>query len=204
MANETALPAPLRALVLELAAQDSALADRAMAGLAQAADNYRASLPLVNNAGRRSRPAIKASRSAVRRVGDKLRGLQDAMAALPVDALASLSTALDRPLGAVTVPMQTLADAIGPALATLSKQPNKPSDRHLKAWAYEVALVLRDILGIKPVTTRVSDPLVTGARGGAAYARLLQASLPLILSHTVDLDRLIRGNGTYFASRACP
>ena len=185
------MPAPLRALVLELADQNTILTDRALAALTQAAGNYRASLTLVDTEGRRSRPASKASRRAVRRVRDKLGALQHAIATLPVVALASLSTALNNPLGAVTVPMQTLADAIEPALAALSDQPNKPNDHHLTVWAYEVALVLRDVLEVRPASTRVSNPLVTGTRGGAAYGRLLAASLPLVVVQHVDVDRLI-------------
>ena len=81
--------------------------------------------------------------------------------------------------------------SIEPALAALSDQPNKPNDHHLTVWAYEVALVLRDVLEVRPASTRVSNPLVTGTRGGAAYGRLLAASLPLVVVQHVDVDRLI-------------
>jgi hypothetical protein len=187
----TAAYTGLADLVLVLAKGNAALADQALRALTDAADRYHAPAPAIDAEGHRTGKSVSASRNAVRRVGERLRGLQDALAAMPFDAMATVLMALGRPLGAVNGILRDLATAVDTARSELDHQPNKPPDYRLTVWAYEVALVLRDILGVRPTATRVSSPLVTGARGGAAYGRLLAAALPLVVAQHVDVDRLI-------------
>ena len=74
----------------------------------------------------------------------------------------------------------------------LDAQPHKGRDHHLAVWAYNVAVVLEDTLKLRPTATRTSNVLVNGSRGGAAYARLLDAARPMVISHSVDLDRVLK------------
>lgn len=190
MATTTALPASLRTLLLELAQQDSGLADRAQAALQAATERYFYSKPYVESSGKRFLPGVSEDRASVRKVGQKAAQLQQAVEALTARGRQALSTALEAPLGSATIGLEALLKAMPAAAKCLQDEPDKLGDYHLKVWAYEVGVVLRDVLAIPPTATR-DDPSAQHIKGGAAYARLLQEARLLISSRSVDIGRLI-------------
>jgi len=140
-----------------------------------------------------------------RRVADTRRALAELDAALKATrgALQSL------PLPARTLFMRAWRSAKVPSPARLigtlgaaelatrlaiedaNKLPHKSPNYAIQILAYDVARTIKFRLHIKPTMTR--DNLATGARGGAAYARLLRAVLEQAGGSEVeDLSALMR------------
>lgn len=180
----------LRALLLELAKQDAALATKAENALREATERYRSSKPDIDPAGEPYRSGVSADRAAVRKVLKKATELQQAVGNLSIHARHVLGEAMEAPLGTLTGGLESLLQQIPDAMARLQEEKDKAGDYFLSVWAYEVALVLRDILGIEPSATR-EDEDGRHARGGAAYARLLRHAHALISRRSLDYKRLL-------------
>ena len=75
--------------------------------------------------------------------------------------------------------IEQVRQAVEKTLIDLSTRPHKVADAARNVLAYRIAVVFRDILNVKPTST--SDKQLTAnmstARGGAAYARVLRATL---------------------------
>jgi len=190
VASTVATPASLYQLLVELAQQDTGLADRALAQLDEATGRYLSSKPDLDANGNKIRSGISRDRTAVRKLEEKATELQEAVNALSIHARLTLGSAMEAPIGTLTIGLEALSKAIPEAVRRLQAEKNKPGDHQLRVWAYEVAVVLRDVLRIAPSATR-DDASTQHARGGAAYARLLQEARLLISSRSIDIGRLI-------------
>ena len=190
MPPDSTTPSALRQLIFELAANDTGLADRTEAALLEATKKYFSSQPYIDAAGHRSRPGIAEDRAAVRKVRQKASELQDAIASMSVHARHAVAAAMNAPLGTLTIGLEALSNAAPQAVSQLQAEKDKAGDHHLNVWAYDVAVVLRDVLQIKPSATR-DDGSTRRVRGGAAYARVLRETHMLISSRSLDTARLI-------------
>ena len=189
MATKATTPATLRQLLLQLAQHHVGLADKAEEALHDATGRYFSSKPDLDAAGARVRSGISEDRGAVRKVERMATGLKDAVVSLSIHARLAIGEASEAPLGTLTIGLEGLLRAIPTALQQLKDEKDKPGDYHLNVWAYEVAIVLRDVLHITPACTRYLGPGAHG-RGGAAYAQLLQEAHQLISARSLDFGRL--------------
>lgn len=182
-------PVALEALLLDFARRDTALAEKALQALLDATRRYEDARQYLNVDGGLVVQGIAQDRASLRALGRNVMNLQNAFSNLSVHARMALGSHLNAPLGTVTRPLDDLSRAIEAASGDLDMEMDKPGDYHLKAWACEVAVVLREVLGIEPSTTR-ENAKGTHPRGGASYARLLREAYPLISTRGIDLPRL--------------
>ena len=147
--------------------------------LMNAADDYIASQPMVDPQGRRSKPNLAEARASVVALHQHLANAQEQLSALPLDARAAIGNSTNAPLGKMRSDIEQVRKAVEKALAELSARPHKVADAARNVLAYEVAVVFRDILNVKPTSTSEKQltPNMSTARGGAAYARVLRATL---------------------------
>ena len=147
--------------------------------LMNAAADYMASQPIVDPQGRRSKPNLAEARASVAALHKHLAKAQEQLSTLPLDARTAIGQATNAPLGKMRSDIEQVQQSVEKALAELSARPNKVPDAARYVLAYEVAVVFRDILNVMPTST--SDKQLTAnmstARGGAAYARVLRATL---------------------------
>jgi hypothetical protein len=169
----------LKNLLAGLAQIGPTVVDTAADALMDAADQYKAAHPLVDPKGRRSRPRIAEGRASMATVGEHLAKARDALSALPLDARTAIGQATDSPLGKMLTDIDQMRRAVEKALISLNARPDKVANEARRILAYEVAVVFRDILKMKPTSTserQLTQNMSTG-RGGAAYARVLSATL---------------------------
>ena len=195
-------PLDLRVLLTKLA-NNKTIAEKAWESLDDAAESYLHSQPLVDSTQRRKRSSIAQSRADIDSVAKASTDLQAGLSSMTVEALQALTTQMDHPIGGLQAELAKLLAAIGPTQRFLRAQPNKPPDHDLNIWAFAVGRILRDDLQTLPTTTR-PNPLITGARGGAAYGRLLKASLPLIGGRSIAVGRLIDAGIKLLNDKALP
>lgn len=151
----------------------------AVEALMEAADQYVASQPMVDPKGRRSKPNLAEARASVAALHKHLVKAQEQLANLPLGARAAIGQATNAPLGKMRSDIEQVRQAVENALAELTAQPNKIADAARNVLAYQVAVVFRDILNVKPTFTSEKQltPNMSTARGGATYARVLRATL---------------------------
>lgn len=147
--------------------------------LMNAADDYMDSQPIVDPKGRRSKPNLAEARASVAALYKHLAKTLEQLSDLPLDARAAISQATNAPLGKMRSEIEQVHQAVGKALGELSARPHKVGDAGRNVLAYQVAVVFRDILKIKPTSTSEKQltPKDSSSRGGAAYARVLRATL---------------------------
>lgn len=160
--------------------------DAAVVDLMAAADQYRAARFLVDEKGRRSKPGIAEARRAVALLHKALSEAQKHLANLPLNAFTELTAAYDAPMGRLKADVEQVCEATEAALKSLRAKPDKTPDHARTVLAYQVAVVFRDILKKKPSSASEKSLNVTQKRGGAAYARVLRATLNL--SGITDYD----------------
>lgn len=163
----------------------------AVAALLEAADQYKASSPIVDKAGLRSKPAIAKARATVDKLDKTLQNALDQLGKLPINAVTAVTDAQDAPLGKLSADLNQIHAVIKTALAKVNGEPNKAADHARNVLAYHVAVVFRDILKLKPSAARDNAITITNARGGAAYARVLRSTLAAAGVHHVDIGPLI-------------
>ena len=151
----------------------------AVEALMEAADQYKASQPVVDPKGRRSKPNLAEARTSVAALHKHLVKTQEQLTNLPLDAMEAIGQAVNAPLGKMRSDIEQVRQAVENALAKLAGRPNKIPDAERNVLAYRVAVVFRDILNVKPTSTsdKQLTPNMSTARGGAAYARVLRATL---------------------------
>jgi len=90
-----------------------------------------------------------------------------------------LSQATNAPIGKMHSDIEHVRHSVDLALDQLTARRHKVADAARNVLAYQVAVVFRDILKIKPTSTSEKQltPNLYAARGGAAYARVLRATL---------------------------
>jgi hypothetical protein len=180
----------LRQLLLHLTNNDEEKAAAALQRLSVVANEYRQSFFVRESNGRGSRPSVAEARREMKRVSDRVAALRTALQSLPVDAMAAFSKAANEPIGAAQARLAELADVASKATLALKARPDKSADAHRLVLAYEVAVIVRDVLKLKPASTRESDQ-ITGAGKGAAYSRVLRHTLALAGVYNVDVPQLI-------------
>lgn len=81
-----------------------------------------------------------------------------------------------QPIGAAKQQIDEICHAAATALASLE---NNQPDYGRRVFAYRIAKILQDTLGIKPTATHYDPSIIKGVKGGAAYDRVLRRSLKL-------------------------
>lgn len=154
-----------------------AMVEPAVNALMDAADQYKASQPLIDSKGRRSKPSIAEARASTAALHKHLTRAQDQLSTLPLDALTAIVEVTDAPLGKMTFDIAQLCRAVEKALDELVARPDKVADAARNVLAYQVAVVFRDILKKKPSSTQAKQLKENKSRGGAAYDRVLRTTL---------------------------
>jgi hypothetical protein len=169
----------LSTLLASIPTVDASVIESAVIALLDAADQYTASQPLVDPKGRRSKPSIAEARANVAELLNHLDKAQKLLSHMPLDAIAAISQATDMPVGKMRADIAQIQLAVEQALAELASRPNKVADAARNVLAYQVAVVFRDLLKLVPTSTteRQLTQNMSTARGGAAYARTLRATL---------------------------
>lgn len=161
--------------------------------LMNAADDYMASQPLVDPKGRRSKPNLAEARTNVAALHKHLTKALEQLSNLPLDARAAIGRATNAPLGKMRSDVEQVRQSVEKVLTDLAARPHKVADAARNVLAYQVAVVFRDILNVKPTST--SDKQLTAnastGRGGAAYARVLRATLKAAAVVNYDQGPLI-------------
>jgi hypothetical protein len=179
LAKRTESADALKALLTSISKVDPDVVPTAADALMTAADDYMASQPIVAPKGRRSKSNLAKARASVASLHKHLTKAQEQLSTLPLDARMAIGQATNAPLGKMRSDIEQVRHAVEYALIDLAAQPHKVADADRNVLAYRVAVVFRDILKVKPTST--SDKQLTAnmttARGGAAYARVLRATL---------------------------
>lgn len=151
----------------------------AVEALLEAADLYKADRPILDIKGRRSKPGIAEARASVAALQKSLCAVQQHLSGLPLTAFTELTDAYDAPMGRLKADVAQVCKATETALKSLRAKPDKAPDHARNVLAYQVAVVFRDILDKKPSSASDKSLNVTNKRGGAAYARVLRATLKI-------------------------
>ena len=179
LAKRIASTDALKTLLTGIPKVDPNVVQTAADELKNAADQYMASLPIVDPKGRRSKPNLAEARASVAALHKHLTKALEQLSDLPLDARAAIGQATNAPLGKMRSDIEQVRQGVEKALVELSARPHKIADAARNVLAYQVAVVFRDTLKVKPTST--SDKQLTAnmstARGGAAYARVLRATL---------------------------
>lgn len=185
--------AMLQGLLAAIPGVDLAHIPLAIAALMEAADDYLTSKPIVDAQSRRSSPGIADARASVLALHKSLAAVQAQLSALPLNAFTELTTAYDAPMGRFKAEVAQVYKATDEALKSLRAKPDKTPDHARSVLAYRVAVVFNDILKVKPTTTttRQLTQNLSTARGGAAYVRVLLATLNVAGVANCDLGPLI-------------
>lgn len=181
----------LKELLQQIAGRNLAAVTEAHDALLEAAAAYMSSRPSIDENGRRSRLPIAIARAGLKNLHKKLLDAQRAAKDLPANALAVFCDSYENSKGALLIELELGLQAADRAVQALKGQPDKAPDFDRNVLACDVAVVLRDILKLKPASTRDTDINVTGKLGGAAYARTLRATLKVAGVTHVDIGPLI-------------
>ena len=149
----------------------------AVVALMDAADQYRASQPVVDPQGRRSKPNLAEARASLLSLHHAICTTDKVLSDLPLNAITALTSASDSTFAVLRPNFSDLLLTVETARYLLLAEPDKVPDHHRVALAYQVAVVFRDILKIVPSSTRAKQLKDNKSRGGAAYDRVLRATL---------------------------
>jgi hypothetical protein len=166
---------------------------KAVDSLMNAAGTYIASMPLVDAEDQRSRPGIAEARASLLALHKAFCTAEKLLDNLPLNAMMALTDANDSSLGELKYDFERLLLTIETARHLVLSEPDKPKDAYRAVLAYEVAVVFVDILKIPPSSTskkQLTENKYT-ARGGAIYARVLDATLKAAGVANCDLGPLI-------------
>ena len=179
LAKRLASTDALKTVLTSILKVDPDVVPTAADALMNAADDYMSSQPIVDPKGRRSKPNLAEARASVAALHKNLAKAQEQLSTLPLDARMAIGRATNAPLGKLRSDIEQVRQAVENALVDLAAHPHKVADTARNVLAYRVAVVFRDVLKVKPTST--SDKQLTAnmttARGGAAYARVLRATL---------------------------
>jgi len=112
--------------------------------------------------------AEKLTSKELTALGRALHDLQRCLDNPSISTVEFVANALDAPLGKLRGPVRRLAAAVEQANSTSGRPPKLAN----VVLAYKVARILKEVIGIEPALTRVSET-TTGSQGGAAFSRLL-------------------------------
>ena len=176
---------------------DPATAMDALEVLQLAAENYRNSMCIVDIDGRRHRPKIADARTQTQRLKRTLLKALDQRDRLPSRALSQLQPSHSNSKIAESHPpgfrrrILQLVEDVDHLQVALDEQPNKEPDADRAYVALEVALIFRDVLKIRPVSTRDRGINVSSSPKRATYAHVLRKVLAIAGLHNVDIGPLI-------------
>lgn len=177
IAERTAHELTLRNLIASLPKVNPADIPQAVRELLEAAEVYKASKPLKDSNGRSNKLGIAEARSRLFELHDTMCEAESQISSLPVNALAALTEAHDSTLFGIKADLAKIIYSIETALYCLLSEPDKPKDHARHYLAREVALIMRDVLKMKVASSTSKQLKAINARGGAAYARILGATL---------------------------
>ena len=166
----------------------SSVIEPAVATLIDAADQYKASQPVVDPKGRRSKPNLAEARASVAALDKSLAKAQEQMSTLPLDALTAISRASNAPIGKMRSDIEQVRRVVQLAQEALFARPHKVADADRHILAYGVAVVFTDILKKTPSSARAKQLKENNPRGGAAYDRVLRATLSIAGVTDYDSD----------------
>lgn len=167
----------LTTLIASLPKVNQTVVPEAVKALMDAADQYKASQPLVDTQGRRSKPTLAEARSSLTALNKHLKRARDQLSDLPVNAIATLGQTSGASVGKMKGDIDQVCQSVGRALAELAARPHKAADAARNVLAYQVAVVFKDILKKTPSCTQAKQLKEVRSRGGAAYDRVLRATL---------------------------
>lgn len=147
--------------------------------LMDAADQYKASQPLVDLDGRHSKPGLADARTSLLELHKTMCRAEAQYFSLPINSITAMAKAGDSTLYGLKPDFANIFLSIETARYLLLSEPDKSINIDRNILAYQVAVVFRDVLCIKPRSTsdKQLTPNMSTARGGAAYARVLRATL---------------------------
>src|SRR5215469_911286 len=177
----------LAQLIKEIApSADDTARDRAMQELKSAIESFRQQYPYsdakidvtkklpVDKGEYRTRGKVSEDREALATFAEALRACDEASKKLPLNAMSAVCHECG-PIGGLRRVLNAWSSAASKAAQAARKKPDKSKDYGPGWLASQVARVLRDILQVR--ITMTTDRVANGKRGGAAYARLLRATL---------------------------
>ncbi len=204
----------MRNLLARIPQVDQAVIPIAVSTLMDAADQYMASQPLLDPKGRRSKTSIAEARAGLTALHKHLVKAEEQLSNLPLDAIDAIGQATDAPPDKLKCPSMSDVDsdsdwnfhvAVGKighdikqaretvkkAQDQLAKRPHKVADSARNVLAYQVAFVFSNILKVNPSSTKASQLKENKSRGGAAYDRVLRATLKVAGVTNYDSGPLI-------------
>jgi hypothetical protein len=186
--------APLRK-VLVFVSKKGAGVDKALSELEAAINDYRVcAYPIRDGAGQRTKFTVAETRKELATLDKTLRAALDAFEGMSLPARSLLADQIENPKQVWAELIRHLGcttDAVPRALHVAKKQPNREPNHFRKVLALRVALVMRDILGVRPTSTRHTHGYIRGTRGGGKYSRVLEQVFTLADGHSTDLEKLI-------------
>jgi len=152
-----------------------AACESAVVELCEAIDQFRLHYP-YRDGMELARSSISEARAALAGLTVVFRDAADAVAKLPLSAKKAFARATGVPLGQTHQHLLALAQSASAQFLESTKVPDRDEDSARAVLAFDVARILSRTLKVKVSMT--SDRNTSGhARGGAAYCRLLRATL---------------------------
>ncbi len=149
--------------------------DAATSQLLEAIEQFRSHFPHKTKR-LRERSKVAETRESLRKLLDALRAASTRTRGLPFDAKARIAKQAKQPLGTLTRTLLHWEAAASETYTKMAKAKDRPENIAPSVLARDVAMILRGTLDGKISLT--SDQNTSGSsRGGAAYCRLLRATL---------------------------
>jgi len=194
---------------------DPGAIEHAVDELMAAADNYLMSRPLVDDRDHHSVPTVAEARRAMAQLHRDLTKAQQQLANLPLNAKHTLSTVYEAQNTAsalsadrqsamrlINAGVERILSATAAALTTLKALPDKTPDYFRVVLAYQVAVVFVDVLKLHPSSTLERQLKENNPRGGAAYDRVLRATLKAAKVDSFDSGPLVSNGLKLLQQRA--
>jgi hypothetical protein len=182
----------LMTIILDLPGVEPVIASKAVTALKDAADQYLASRPISDHTGHRSNSSLAQSRTTLAEINKHLSKVTEQFEYLPPSALVALSDVAAEPIGKLRSHISRVQAVTQAAQTLLDARPDKTPDLSRNILAYQVAVVFRDILKKTPSSTKASQLKANKSRGGAAYDRVMRATLNIAGVTNYDAGPLIK------------
>lgn len=174
---------------------DETTARRAVHHLVKAIASYLSNWPILDNDGRRSSfqdaTALRKIRNlrelaALGKIDEVMHGVRD------LDVLQHVARAHGGPIGSLKE--TDVARVLREAEQTLMERakPGRKREVDREVLAHDVALVLREVMGINPASTRDTDENIKNSRGGAVFALVLREAFEIAGISVADIGPYLR------------
>ena len=181
----------LKNLLARIPKVATAVIPTAVKALMDAADEYTASQLLIDVDERRSKPGIADARGSLQELHRTVCKAEAQYFNLPINAITAVANIRESTLFSLKSDFENILLSIETARYLLLSEPDKPADIDRNILAYQVAVAFRDILKVTPTSTRAKQLKMINARGGAAYDRVLRATLKVAGVINYDSEPLI-------------